>query len=94
MFAGRAGLNVASAGTAPDAEVVVSADLIEWAAYSPKNTQLLVRALTSPAPGMAIADLMRTSGLGEVLLGERASAAPQAGTPPPRLPSVIGAPPP
>jgi predicted protein tyrosine phosphatase len=31
VFSGRPGLNVLSAGTAPDAEVAVSADLIEWA---------------------------------------------------------------
>ena len=31
VYAGRPGLFVMSAGTAPDAEVVVSADLVEWA---------------------------------------------------------------
>ncbi len=31
IFSGRDGLEAASAGTAPDAECVVSEDLIEWA---------------------------------------------------------------
>ncbi len=31
LFSGRDGLEVASAGLAPDAEEVVTADLIEWA---------------------------------------------------------------
>jgi predicted protein tyrosine phosphatase len=31
VFSGRAGLEVLSAGTAPNAEMPVSADLIEWA---------------------------------------------------------------
>jgi hypothetical protein len=39
-------------------------DLIEWAAYSPANTQRLVRLMTGPNPtGLAIADLLRSAGL-------------------------------
>lgn len=39
-------------------------DLLEWAAYAPANTQRLVRLLTGPSPtGMAIADVLRASGV-------------------------------
>lgn len=38
-------------------------DLVQWAAYSRPRTQLLVRAVTGPAPGMMIADLMREAGI-------------------------------
>jgi hypothetical protein len=68
-----------------------SADLIEWAAYSPQNTQRLVRAFTSPVPSVAVADLLRTTVLPTVerLQGSSTSA----GAPPPQR-AVIGAPPP
>ncbi len=38
-------------------------ELIQYAAYSKSGTQKLVKVLTSPAPGMALADLLRMPGL-------------------------------
>jgi hypothetical protein len=35
------------------------ADLTQWAAYTPQRTQWLIKALTGPEPGMALADLSR-----------------------------------
>ena len=56
-------------------------DLLEWAAFSPANTQRLVKLFTGPSPtGMAIADLLRTSGV----LSE---------TPPKKPSSQVGRPP-
>ena len=55
-------------------------DLLEWAAFSPANTQRLVKLFTGPSPtGMAIADLLRASGI----LSET----------PPKTPSQVGRPP-
>lgn len=58
-------------------------DLIEWAAFSkePWPTQLLIKALTSPTPGMALADLMRVANLIDpeaikALAGTETSAGP------------------
>jgi hypothetical protein len=34
-------------------------DLVQWAAYTPQRTQWLIKALTGPEPGMALADLSR-----------------------------------
>lgn len=63
-------------------------ELLKWAAASPESTQALVRAFTSPVPALAMADLVRKSGI----LGT-------VGTPPPLQPvashpSSVGAPPP
>lgn len=38
-------------------------DLVQYAAYSGPKTQMLVKAITGPAPGMAVADLMRSWGI-------------------------------
>ena len=38
-------------------------DLTRWAAASPASTQALVRAINSPFPALAIADLVRVSGI-------------------------------
>jgi hypothetical protein len=38
-------------------------DLVQWAAYSGKGTQMLVRAITGPEPGMALASVYRTAGI-------------------------------
>jgi hypothetical protein len=59
-------------------------DLIEWAAYSPANTQKLVRAFTSPVPAVAVADLLRAG-------TEPAMQSLGVGAPPP---ANVGAPPP
>lgn len=72
-----------------------SADLIQYAAYSPEGTQLLVRALTGPEPGFAMAELLRLSGIGDVAVDgigtpkkstRPAPVGPNAG--------MVGAPPP
>lgn len=34
-------------------------DLIQWASFSPRRTQMFVRAVTGPAPGQAIAAMIR-----------------------------------
>jgi hypothetical protein len=39
------------------------ADLIEWSSRSSLRTQAFVRAVTSPAPGMALANIARTAGI-------------------------------
>lgn len=64
-------------------------DLVQWAAYSPYRTQVLVRAVTGPAPGMMIADLMRMAGIANAQKGEPKMAVGHqqgqpAATPPPR----------
>lgn len=73
-----------------------SAELLEWAAYSPQNTQRLVRAFTSPEPGMVIADILRSTGIADAIAPVR-----EVGTPPPMPPpgnaplqAGVGAPPP
>lgn len=38
-------------------------DLIRWAAYSPTGTRAFVKAITSPVPAEALADLARSSGI-------------------------------
>lgn len=45
-----------------------SAELVQYAAYSPKGTELLVHALTGPQPGLAMAELFRMTGLGEMVV--------------------------
>ncbi len=77
-------------------------DLVEWAAYSPQGTQMLVHALTSATPGMAVADLMRTAGIvvaernapGEKEWAARQGGRGQALTPPPTRPISSQGPPP
>ncbi len=43
------------------------ADLIRWAALAPRNTQLLVDALTGPAPGQAMGAILRLPTIGAYL---------------------------
>lgn len=73
-------------------------ELIRYAAYSKGGTQALVKVLTSPAPGMALADLMRMPGLIDYLNDEPTTpppAAPIRGQGPgPAGPQRVGAPPP
>jgi len=58
-------------------------DLLEWAAYSSANTQRLVGLLTGPSPtGMAIADVLRSSGI--LSAPEPTKPAARVGQPPPR----------
>lgn len=60
-------------------------DLMQWAAYSPAGTRLLVKALTSPLPGTALADLIRTTGIGELALPVGGRPGSQnVGAPPPQ----------
>jgi hypothetical protein len=75
-------------------------ELIRYAAYSGEGTQKLVKVLTSRAPGMALADLMRTPGLIDYLndKGEPGSAPPpsqpvRAQGPAPARPQLGGPPP-
>ena len=53
-----------------------SRDLIYFASHAPESTQLLVRALTGPESGLAMAELLRLTGLGEMIVEG-------VGTPPP-----------
>lgn len=71
-------------------------DLIEWAAYSPKGTQLLVQALTGPAPGMALAVLARKANLQGSAnpTEEELQPVPAHGAAPPPGPRVGSGPPP
>lgn len=78
-----------------------SADLLRWASYSPTGTQLLVKALNAQVPDMAIADVLRASGIASELstgMGGGPNSAPpvDAGTPPPApgLSPILGTPPP
>jgi hypothetical protein len=74
-----------------------AADLIEWAAYSPKHTQMLVKAMTSTVPGTLVADVIRASGLGPLDTGRSAppsmsiedAISGKAGTPPPSVSPAI-----
>jgi len=66
-----------------------SAELIQYAAYSPEGTQLLVDALTGPEPGLAMAELLRMSGLSDLAPG--APEAPASGSP---NAGMVGQPPP
>jgi hypothetical protein len=75
-------------------------ELIQYAAYSKGGTQKLVKVLTSRAPGMALADLIRTPGLIDFLndKGEPGSAPPpsqpvRAQGPAPARPQLGGPPP-
>lgn len=66
-----------------------SAELIEWAAYSPANTQWLVRMVTGPSPAAdVVASGMRAmvSALSQPKVGEKPPAQSRArvGAPPPR----------
>jgi hypothetical protein len=64
-----------------------ASDLLRWAAYSPRGTQMLVQALTRPVPGMTAADLLRASGIGAEEDGDALQPSvmgeAQVGTPPP-----------
>jgi hypothetical protein len=64
-----------------------SADLVEWAAYSPAGTRALVGVLTSPAPGSAAANLYRT------WQGQQQTQAEVEGQQAPRR-GLVGTPPP
>lgn len=69
-------------------------ELVHWAALSPQGTQLLVKALTSKAPAMAVADVARLSGiLGPTIDFAVGHDRTGVGAPPPR-PSQVGQPPP
>jgi hypothetical protein len=77
------------------------AELVEWAAYSPKGTQMLVQALTTPAPGMATAELLRSTGIFDDAFIDRFAREAEGpiGQPPPAVtgagaPSRVGTPPP
>jgi hypothetical protein len=74
------------------------ADLVEFAAYSTPNTQRFVRALTGPEPAIALANLLRMSGIGADLIDHVGAPPPaRAQGPAPsvrRVPAVVGAPPP
>jgi len=60
-------------------------DLIEWAAYSPANTQRLVRLMTGPSPtGLALADLFRASGILDAAKPTSEKPSSRVGQPPPR----------
>lgn len=61
-------------------------DLIHWAALSPARTQLVVKALTGPEPGMALTDLYR------VVHGHEQPVS-QPGGPPAAKPSALTPPP-
>lgn len=65
-------------------------DLIRWAAYSPTGTRAFVKAITSPVPAEALADLARSSGV----LGDATNQV--TGKPPvqPKGATPIGSPPP
>lgn len=65
-------------------------DLIRWAAYSPTGTRAFVKAITSPVPAEALADLARSSGI----LGDATNQV--TGKPPvqPTGATPIGSPPP
>ncbi len=77
-------------------------ELVMWASFSPKRTQMLVSALTNPSPGMMATDLLRlfdVAGLGEGLMpGEKAEPEPGAPPVPSRAvgagPSATSGPPP
>ena len=60
-------------------------DLVHWAALTPGRSQALVKAMTGPKPGYAVAALLRTSGI----LGDE-----EEGMPPPAPEEAVGAPPP
>lgn len=68
-----------------------AADLVHWAAMSPKGTRALVWALTSSAPETAVADLARGAGIlsdsGDENVGRRPPAATPVGQPPPGPPT-------
>jgi hypothetical protein len=63
-------------------------DLVQWASFSGPRTQLLVKAVTGPAPGMAVADLMReaeiASDQGEPPMAVSHTPAPPSTPAPPR----------
>lgn len=67
-----------------------SADLLEWAAYSPTHTQMLVHALTSPVPGHVMGAILRGAGFPPLASHGQPPQSP-AGGPPPR-PSLTGPP--
>jgi predicted protein tyrosine phosphatase len=61
IFSGLVGIEVSSAGTAPDAECVVSADLIEWAdeifCMEARQKKLLVSRFGSLLQGKRVVNL-------------------------------------
>lgn len=62
-----------------------SRDLVYFASHAPEGTQLLVRALTGAEPGLALAELLRMTGLGSMV-------AEGVGTPPPKTQAPAGSP--
>jgi hypothetical protein len=77
-----------------------ASDLVHWAASSPAGTRAFVAAMTSSAPGAALADLVRASGILEETPRKGKATAQATGTPPPRgaaptpAPAGVGTPPP
>jgi Transglycosylase SLT domain len=84
-------------------------DLLVWAAASPSGTRALVKAITSPAWDLAVADLVRSSGILEGVTNKATGQSTPAtkpqgsgvGTPPPPDPTgkrfgpyALGTPPP
>lgn len=69
-------------------------DLVHWAAASPAGTRLFVSAITSPAPAIALANLVRSSGiLQEELAGGDRSGKKPAAAEPGKGPALVGQPP-
>ncbi len=55
-------------------------DLLQYAAYSPRGTQLMIDLFTSPAPGVAATELLRMTGLVDLSEGTKKAG---VGQPPP-----------
>lgn len=69
-------------------------DLVTWAVKSDAGTRLLVRALASPAPGMAVADLLRwKQSEEETPLAVSHTSSPTGGPPIPTTSRTTGPPP-
>jgi hypothetical protein len=76
-------------------------DLVHYAAASPAGTRAFVKAMTSSAPGLALADLVRTSGILDEgkRVGSKAGSAVKsrvtgAPPPPPKEAQEVGTAPP
>lgn len=69
-------------------------DLVHWAAASPTGTRALVKAITSPAPDVALADLVRTSGVLGGTTDTVTGKEPPAPSPSPQEEARAGGPPP